>query len=39
MVRGKNIDGATVTPSSTVVGDISEYTFDFETPVPLKPTD
>jgi hypothetical protein len=39
MKRGKNIEDASISSVSTIVGDITGFTFDFLNPVPLKPTD
>jgi hypothetical protein len=39
MTRGKNIDESSISSTSSVVGEITGFTFSFENPVPLKPTD
>jgi hypothetical protein len=39
MIRGKNIEEVTVTPSTYRVGDVAEHVFDLETVAPMAPTD
>jgi hypothetical protein len=39
MIKGKTIEGAKISPGSSIVGDITGFTFNLDTPVPLVPED